>query len=285
MIEHRTIAANGIHLHVALDGPEDGQPILLLHGFPEFWYGWRGQIPYLAEKGFRVIAPDQRGYNLSDKPDEMADYRMKETVADAVALMDALGYEQFNLAGHDWGGGVAWSAALRVPEKIRKLAILNSPHPVAFLHAIQNDWEQVQKSWYMFYFQMPFAPEAMMSQNNWENGLRFLKSLSPQAFSEEETTHYIEAWSQPGAYTAMLNWYRAMMQAGSGAIMQHDPRVKTPTLILWGMDDPVFTEGVLRGSAALCDNARLVEIPGVGHWVQHEAADLVNRELAEFFAE
>src|SRR5512138_809597 len=155
-LEHSTIKTNGIQLHVVQAGPKNGIPVLLLHGFPEFWYGWRKQIPALAEAGCRVIVPDQRGYNLSDRPKGIRAYRVDELVADVVGLIDALEYERVNVVGHDWGALVAWMLAIRHPERLHRLGIVNVPHPAVIRHFLRRDPEQMMRSWYAAFFQLPW---------------------------------------------------------------------------------------------------------------------------------
>ena len=205
------IETNGIKLHVVMAGPEDGQPVLLLHGFPEFWYGWRKQIPALAEAGYRVIVPDQRGYNLSDKPKGVRSYRVDTLAKDILGLIDALGYDKVHLIGHDWGAIVAWAFAIWHPERLHKLGILNVPHPAVMLNFLRRgDPEQLRRSWYIFFFQLPWLPEYFMRKNDWRNGVRALRGSSKTRIIYKSRYRGIQgAWSQPGAMTAMLNWYRA----------------------------------------------------------------------------
>src|SRR5689334_8376156 len=152
-LEHSHIQTNGVKLHIVQDGPKSGPPVLLLHGFPEFWYGWKKQIPAFARAGCRVIVPDQRGYNLSDKPKGMSAYRVDELVEDIVGLIDALEYEKVNLVGHDWGAGVAWMLAIKHPERLHRLGIINVPHPAVISRFLARDFEQMRRSWYALFFQ------------------------------------------------------------------------------------------------------------------------------------
>ena len=186
---------------------------MLLHGFPEFWYGWRKQIPALAEAGCRVIVPDQRGYNLSDKPKGIKAYCIDTLVEDIVGLIDALDYEKVNLVGHDWGALVAWMLAIKHPERLHRLGIINVPHPAVMKRFLQRDFEQMRRSLYALFFQLPWLPEMSLRIGNWSGaslGLR--RSGKPNAFTDEDIEKYKEAWSQPGAMTAMLNWYRAALR-------------------------------------------------------------------------
>lgn len=280
--EHIDIATNGIRLHVVTAGPSEGKPVLLLHGFPEFWFGWRRQIPALARAGYRVIAPDQRGYNLSDKPKGVKSYRLEALVADTLGLMDAFGYEQVNLVGHDWGAAVAWTFAIKHPERLRKLAILNVPHPAVMLNFLRRgDPEQWRRSWYIFAFQLPFLPEALLRAQNYRNLERALRGSGKiHTFSKQDVAEYKKAWSQPGAVTAMLNWYRAMLQHRPK--MPADLRIHVPTLILWGMQDVALSHRMARLSLDYCHDGKLVLFEDATHWVQHDEAEEVNQLLLEF---
>ncbi|GAB4505027.1 MAG: alpha/beta hydrolase [Anaerolineales bacterium] len=280
--EHASIVANGICLHVVLAGPPDGPPVLLLHGFPEFWFGWRKQIPALVRAGYRVIAPDQRGYNLSDKPKGIHAYRLDILVADILGLMDALGYEQVNLVGHDWGAAVAWALAMRYPERLHKLGILNVPHPSVMLNFLRRgDPEQWRRSWYIFAFQLPFLPEALLRARNWRNLERALRGSGKiHTFSKEEVAEYKGAWSQSGALTAMLHWYRAMLRYRP--TWTGDLRIHVPTLILWGMQDVALSHRMARLSLDYCQDGKLILFEDATHWVQHDAAEEVNQLLLEF---
>ena len=212
-IHFEQIPTNGIRLHTALAGPADGQPVITLHGFPEAWFGWEYQLQTLAEAGFRVIAPDQRGYNLSDKPEGIDNYQIEHLVKDILGLADSLGLDRFHLAGHDWGAIVAWSLALANPERVKHLAIANVPHPAVFRSYLRTHPAQMLKSWYAGFFQIPHLPELFSRAGNW----RFLIGAMPGYWPEEQQNRYREAWSQPGAITAMINWYRAASRRSKSA--------------------------------------------------------------------
>lgn len=282
--ETSMIATNGIKLHVVQAGPADGEPLILLHGFPEFWYGWRRQIDFLAQRGYRVIVPDQRGYNLSDKPSEVDAYTTDKLAADIVGLLDALGHEQVYLAGHDWGAIVAWTLAELYPQRLKKLAILNVPHPRIFMQALSGgSIPQILKSWYIGFFQLPGLPENLISLNNYDLVLKGLqRTAKTGAFTDADLEQYRVAWSQPGAMTAMINWYRA---AGRSASQQPAAtRITTPTLILWGEKDFALEAVLAQRSAAICADATLIYFPDAGHFVQHEKPQAVNERLANFFS-
>jgi pimeloyl-ACP methyl ester carboxylesterase len=276
------IETNGIRLHVIEAGPRHGVPVILLHGFPEFWYGWRKQIPALAQAGYRVIVPDQRGYNLSDKPGKVRSYRLSELVADILGLIDAFEYEQVNLAGHDWGAMVAWSLAMRSPERLHRLGILNGPHPAVMAKFWLNSLEQIRRSWYVLFFLLPWLPEHSLRADHWRGLARAMRgSGRMHTFTNGDMKKYREAWSRPGALTAMLNWYRALPL--NRPLLTGKLRTSVPTLILWGLKDAALTQRMARPSVDYCDDGKLILFPDDTHWVQHESADEVNRLLIEFF--
>ena len=278
-LEHENIATNGIRLHVVIAGPEDGTPVILLHGFPEFWYAWRNQIDALADAGFRLYMPDQRGYNLSDKPRAITDYSLDLLADDIIGLLDHIGVEKGFVVGHDWGGGAAWWLANRTPERIAKLTLLNIPHHAAFSRALRNDKEQRRRSRYMAYFQLPIIPEISVRAFNWRllAGWAFGES---QAFTAEDLEQYKQAWAQPGAITGMLNWYRAVRKAPPKRL--DTPRITVPTTLIWGKRDHVMKPELAEKSIELCDEGHLHYIDEATHWVQHEAADEVNQVLIDW---
>jgi pimeloyl-ACP methyl ester carboxylesterase len=281
------IQTNNIKLHVLTDGPGNGPSVVLLHGFPEFHYGWRKQIPALVEAGFRVIVPDQRGYNLSDKPRGTAAYDVNTLAKDVVGLFDHFGIQKAKLVGHDWGAAVAWTVALNHPERLEKLAILNVPHPDVMARFILKDPVQRGKSWYIFAIQLRYIAEWNLSRNNFRNMARMLVGSGKKStFTREDIAEYKKAWSQPGALTGMLNWYRAIFR-GSFKYLFHrrnisTRRVGTPTLILWGKQDVALNHEMVEPSLALCDDGRAVMFEDATHWVQHEKANEVNKHLIEF---
>jgi pimeloyl-ACP methyl ester carboxylesterase len=253
----------------------------LLHGFPEFWYGWRRQISAFAEAGCRVIVPDQRGYNLSDKPHGIKAYRVDTLVEDALGLIEALEYEKVNVVGHDWGAVVAWMLGIKCPEKLHRLGIINVPHPAVMRRFLQRDFEQMRRSLYALFFQLPWLPETILGMDNWKVAANSIcTSARPNAFTNEDIEKYKEAWSQPGAMTAMLNWYRAAVWYPPQLI--NDLRVSVRTLILWGVNDIALSRRMARPSLDYCEDGNLIFFPEATHWVQHEEAEEVNRRLLEF---
>jgi pimeloyl-ACP methyl ester carboxylesterase len=279
--EENYIETNGVRLHVIEAGPKIGPPVILLHGFPEFWYGWNDQIPALVEAGYRVIVLDQRGYNLSDKPKGASAYRVNELVNDIVGLIDVLEYEKVNLVGHDWGAVVAWNLAILKPERLHRLSIMNVPHPEVMSRFLSRDPEQIRRSWYAFFFQLPWLPEAGLRSNDWRGMLRALRGSGKiHTFTNEDIVEYKKAWSQPGALTSMINWYRAVFRHRPA--MPQGARVRVPTLMMWGMKDVALSHRMARPSIDYCDDGKLVFFEDATHWVQHDAADEVNKLLIEF---
>jgi pimeloyl-ACP methyl ester carboxylesterase len=277
------IEANGIKLHVVMAGPKDEQPVLLLHGFPEFWRGWLKQIEPLADAGYRVIVPDQRGYNLSDKPKGAKAYTLDKLAGDVLALVNALGYEKVNLIGHDWGGLVAWAFATWHPNRLRKLGILNAPHPAVTLNFLRRgDPEQLRRSWYVLAFQVPWLPEFFLRKNDYRKMVHALSdSGKAHTFTDEDLAEYKKAWSQPSALTAMLNWYRAAARYMSK--IPAEPRIKVHTLLIWGMKDVALSHRMARLSMDYCTNGKLVLFEDATHWVQHDEAKNVTALLLDFF--
>jgi pimeloyl-ACP methyl ester carboxylesterase len=280
--ENLRVAVNGIELDVAAAGPADGKLAILLHGFPEFSYGWRHQIPALAAAGLRVVAPDQRGYNRSDKPAGTAAYKLDTLGDDVLGLADALGHDTFAVVGHDWGGVVAWHLATRNPERIARTAILNAPHPATMRRYARGHPSQALKSWYVGLFQLPVIPEqALRAAGFW--GLRRTLRRTSRAgtFTGEDFRRYDEAWAQPGALTAMLNWYRALRLSASSTPAT---RIRVPVRVIWGDRDAFLDSGLAEAGAALCEDAEVIHLPEASHWLHHEEPQRVNRLLTEFLA-
>lgn len=270
-----------VTLHAIAAGRNAAPVVVLLHGFPEFWYGWRKQIEPLAAAGFRVIVPDQRGYNLSSKPRGVASYALKELVSDVIAIADQLGHAKILLAGHDWGAAVAWSAALLHPQRIEKLAVLNVPHPSVMRRYVYTRLPQMLRSWYIFFFQIPWLPEAFLSAFDFRTAARALQESSrPGTFSAEDLAQYRAAWSQPGSLTAMINWYRAAIRQ---RIPFPDRTVRVPTRILWGERDRFLMVEMAHESLRYCTNGELFTFADASHWLQHEEPEKVSEMLIKFF--
>lgn len=275
----RVNLATGVTLKVAFGGPEVGEPIILLHGFPESHRTWRHAAPDLA-RDHRVIVPDQRGFGGSDRPKGVEHYRVEETVADIFALADAFGVERFTLIGHDWGGAISWTAALRHPERLRRLVIVNAPHPLVFQRSVIDDPAQRQASQYIRAFRsewMEKGIDAMGLDTFFEKSFRSHVDLS--LIPTEERQAYLDDWRQEGALTAMLNWYRAsnlevpaMDEHAVGPIWTRAPfpKVTVPTLVVWGMRDKALLPLQLDGLDGLVDDLTIVRVEEAGHFVPWE---------------
>jgi pimeloyl-ACP methyl ester carboxylesterase len=281
-LDARRVDVGEVELFVVSAGPTDGPPIVLLHGFPEFWYAWKGVIVPLTQAGYRVILPDQRGYGDSDKPRGVESYAVDRLGDDIAGLVTALGYETAFVAAHDWGGGVAWNLAIRHPARVRKLAVLDTPHPDAW-RRVQTKEETV--SWYRTFFQIPFLPEESARWGNWALQSKMLRDTArPGAFPDEKLDLYRSAWDRDGAYGPMVNWYRAAFRS-ERSDAGGDRRVQMPVLLLLAANDAFIPADLTRASAPLCDDARLVELGSGTHWVLQEEPERIAKILAEFFSE
>jgi pimeloyl-ACP methyl ester carboxylesterase len=276
------LPTNGISLHVAEAGPSHGPLVFLLHGFPEFWYGWRNQIDRLAEAGFHVVAPDQRGYNLSDKPKGIESYDLDHLAADILGLADGFGDEKFAIAGHDWGASIGWWIAGQYPSRVRRLVALNAPHPAVWLDAMRNHPEQRRKSGYVRLFRIPYLPEFLISLDRSALGKGFRDSIRPEAFTKADLEQYQKAWAQPGALTAMINYYRALLKKSLSPASEY--RITCPTLTIWGKRDAYAIPDVAEASIRLCADGRIVYLDQSTHWVQHDEPERVANLLIEFLA-
>lgn len=273
----------GLRLHAAVAGPSDGPLVILLHGFPEFWYSWRRQIPALAAAGFRVVAPDQRGYNLTDKAPPFDTDTLSQ---DIVHLMEACGRTSACVAGHDWGAAVAWALAGRFPHRVDRLAILNVPHPAVMVRNIfGGNWRQLARSWYIFFFQIPSLPELMLTADRCRSLRAALSGTAqPGTFTPANLDQYVAAWSQPGALPAMLGWYRAAARAAlTRRPLAPAQRLSMPALILWGERDAALGVELAEESLAFLENGRLRRFPEATHWVHQDCSDEVTGELLAHF--
>lgn len=279
-IRNRWVEANGLRFEVAEAGPEGGDKLALcLHGFPELNFSWRHQMPMLAELGYRVWAPNQRGYGKSSRPVGVEAYAVPNMVADAAALIDASGAREVTLIGHDWGAMVAWFFAMNRARPLERLVIMNVPHPACFARELKT-WKQMRKSWYMGFFQLPWLPEAMLTANGAQGIKQAFRgsAIDKSRFPDRDLDVYARAAQQPGAMTAMLNWYRAAARArGSGP--RDYPVIETPTLIVWGEADVAIDIATLDGTEAYVRDLTIERLPNVSHWVQQEAPEKVNAIL------
>ena len=287
MFEHKYADVNNIRLHYVTAGK--GKSIMFLHGFPEFWYEWKNQ---LAEFGrdYQALAPDMRGYNLSSKPAEVEQYRMKYLINDVCALAEHLGHKKFILVAHDWGGGVAWAFAIRHPVYLEKLIIINAPHPVTFVRELRDNPAQQKASQYILVHRSPEA-EHILTKNHYAILVSSLlkDGLRQGYFTEEDKKAYIEAWSRPGALTGGLNYYRAAhlgsFTGESDDSLSADPSlfaVAVPTLVIWGEKDKWLLTGNLEGLEKYVPDLTVKRIPDGSHWVIHEKPELVNSCIREF---
>jgi len=306
-VEHHMVQTNGIRLHCAVDG--SGPLVLLLHGFPECWYSWRHQIAALAPR-FHVVAPDLRGYNQSDKPPGVRAYALAELVADVRGLIEAFGERQAVIVGHDWGGAVAWTFAMEHPEMTRRLVVMNCPHPAIFVQHLHGNWRQLARSWYMFFFQIPWLPETLL-------GLRGARpvgyairrsSVRQDSLTAEDLGRLQEAASEPGALRSAINYYRAMFRGpearaawpgwlrrflhgdhplpGVRERLEDWPKITAPTLLVWGENDVALGKELTLGMEPLVAAPLEIKyIPLCGHWVQQEQPGVVNGFLLDFLGD
>jgi pimeloyl-ACP methyl ester carboxylesterase len=264
---------NGVDLHVVEAGDPDDPLVVLLHGFPEFWYGWREQIGPLVDAGYRVLVPDQRGYAHSEKPAGVRSYRRRELVGDVAELVRTEGRESAHVVGHDWGALVAWDLARRRPGLVDRLGIVNAPHSMAFRRALRSNPEQLWRSRYVLYFQLPRIPERRARRDDFARWTRALRAARPGTFDPTDVERYRTAWRREGAPGAMLNWYRAAARYPDEPSRE---RVAAPTLIVWGEDDRALVPELAKRSLDRCENARLERFPGATHWVHHEYPERIS---------
>ncbi|PQJ35630.1 alpha/beta hydrolase [Salinibacter sp. 10B] len=281
MERHWGTSTDGVSLHIRAAGPSDGPLVVLLHGFPEFWYGWRHQIPALAHAGYRVLIPDQRGYNRSDAPDDISAYDLDRLTADVRQIIDAEGRDRAHVIGHDWGAMVAWQLAITSPERIHRLGILNVPHPYVFSQTLRADPCQLLRSTYALFFQIPHLPEWVLGRKDGQ-GLALLLRWSSRSdtFTTNDMQAYRRAWRRPGRLTGMLHWYRAAARRALRTRVK-DRQVPVPTLVLWGARDIALSRRMAAPSAARCLDGRLMVLDDATHWIQHDAPERVNQALLD----
>ena len=280
-IQEQRIQLKDIALNVAFAGPKDGEKLILLHGFPEYWYGWRNQIDFLVEAGYRLIMPDQRGYNKSDKPKGVRNYGIARLGEDILQLMDHCELREATIIAHDWGAIISWWLSLTQPDRIKRQVVMNVPHPVVMQRFLLSNWQQMRKSWYVFFFQLPWLPEFGFKQQNGHTMSKKLRKTGlPNTFSDDDLEKYRTAWEQPGAVTAMINWYRGTLWAKPKT--PKNQTIDVPTLLLWGMKDIALSHHMAQPSIDLCSQGELQFFENATHWVQHDAAGEVNRHILEF---
>jgi len=276
---HDFITTNGIRLHYVTQG--NGPLMLFLHGFPEFWYSWRHQIPEFA-KDYKVVAIDLRGYNDSDKPTDASAYSMPEFVKDVQGVIAGLGYDKCVLVGHDWGGAIAWSFAYAHPEMLERLIILNLPHPAKFVEGLRTP-QQLFRSWYIFFFQLPFLPELLIQLNDYQALEQAFRGMAKNknAFTDADIEAYKNALAKPGVLTAAVNYYRNVLQLGS-SLQRSWSVLEVPTLMIWGEDDIPLGKELTYGTEEYVRDFQIKYISNCSHWVQQEQPQLVNQYMREF---
>lgn len=290
-ILHSFADVNGVRLHYAHAGA--GRLIFFLHGFPEFWYAWGKQLVEFG-RDWLAVAPDMRGYNLSSKPEKVEDYELSHLVGDVLALIGNLGVKSCCLVGHDWGGVVAWVAAIARPELIEKLVIINAPHPAIFQRELRENPAQQEASQYMLMFRTPQA-EGVLSADNCAVLQQIVlgEGLRQGYLNEADRRAYLDAWTQPGALTGGLNYYRASrvgpIPAGGaeplhGLEGQSSLQVNVPTMVIWGENDTALLTGNLDGLDHYVPNLFIKRVPEATHWIVHEKSDLVNSLIRDFIS-
>jgi len=272
---------NGVKLHYITQG--EGKLMLMLHGFPEFWYSWRHQIPEFA-RDYKVVALDLRGYNDSDKPKDVSAYQITELVNDIQGVIQGLGYKSCVLVGHDWGGMIAWYVAYTYPERVDQLIVMNIPHPAKFTEALRSNPQQLLRSWYIFFFQLPLLPELLFQ---WDDYRLIASSfidmaIDKRAFSEADLNAYKDAAAKRGAITAMINYYRNLFP-GLWHQRQWDV-LPIPTLMIWGENDTALGKELTYNTKDYVPDLQIRYIPNCSHWVQQEQPQLVNQYMREFLA-
>jgi epoxide hydrolase 4 len=276
------IDVNGVLLHVAEAGPKHGRLVILLHGFPEYWEAWQRYFEPLAAAGYHVVAPDQRGYNRSDKPSEVAAYDLDALARDVLGLADHFGRRCFTVVGHDWGAVIGWWIATRHAERLEQLVVLNAPHPSVWREAMQSHPEQRRRSWYVRFFQLPWLPETLLRRRRFKALADAVRQRArPNTVTAAELDRYRAAWRAPGALTGMLNWYRAVWRKDFPA--SSTLRFVTPVLLIWGERDAFVVRALAEASLLLCENSQAIYLRDATHWVQHDEPERCIAALLDFF--
>lgn len=283
-IDFEYIKTNGIELHVAISGPEDGDLVILLHGFPEFWFSWRKQIGALAAEGFRVAVPDQRGYNKSGKPKGRCSFEIDRLQKDVIGLIEHFGRKDAAIIGHDWGGAVAWHLAGTNPHLVRRMVIINMPHPSALPKVMLKRPLQWLRSSYILFFQLPKVPEKILSSSNFGMMEKALQYTSRKGiFKHDELAAYKTAWAEPKALESMLNWYRAV--PFSWREIEKNMQINVPSKIIWGTGDQFLSKQLAEESLKFIDVNSVTWVEGATHWVHQEEPEFVNEQLIQFLNE
>jgi len=280
-VSERRVDVGEVQLRILESG--EGETVLLLHGFPQSAEAWLRQLPALAAAGHHAVAPDLRGYGGSDRPGGVSSYALPRLVADAVGLLDALGVREAAVVGHDWGGVIAWALAARHPERVRRLVVINAPHPARFSRLLRTR-DQLRRSWYALFFQLPLIPELLLRRRDFAaiRGVFRRGARSRDVFSRDEVEAFVSALRPPGALTAALNYYRAM---GRGALLRRrggGSRVEVPTLLAWGERDPHLSPRNMEGLERWVPRLRVHRFPRATHWVLAEEASELNSLILDF---
>lgn len=297
---HETARVNGITMHYvsvdpdpeSVDHPTGSAPlVVLLHGFPEHWYTWHNQLEPLAQAGYRVLAPDLRGYNRTDQPAGVDSYRPAQVVADVRELVEAQGAARAAVVGHDWGGLVGWELAIREPDIVSQLAVLNAPHPDRYRQQLRQSPRQLLRSWYVFAAQLPWVPERLL----WAGRDRLVEEIAagavdPSVFSPETKARYREAIERAGSLAGPVNYYRAMgretvegeLQSLLPGRTRRDGAVSVPTLVCWGVEDPLLGAGLLSGLTEWVPDCQIERFGETGHWPQLEQPEKVTATIRRF---
>lgn len=282
-VKHDFVTVNGIQLHVAKAG-NGKKLIVLLHGWPEFWYTWRYQIPVLAEH-YNVFTPDLRGFNDSDKPKGIANYKTDVVASDIAELIKQSGFDKAFIVGHDWGGAVAWSFAAMYPELTEKLAVLNCPYPKLMLKSFRENPSQILRSWYMFMHQIPILPEFVLKYTLPQFFKQFFRGwmFHPENFTDEDLQHFVDAFQKEGALTGSINYYRAMLQTKPN-LKIFKSNIQVPTLLIWGEGDKALGKELTYDTKKYVDATLDIKyIPNCSHWTQNDCPVEVNEYLLDFF--
>ncbi len=270
-------------IHYKTGGEKENDTIIFLHGFPEFWYSWKHQLAYFS-KEYHVVAPDMRGYNLSLKPTRVEEYKIDIIANDILNLIDHLGQRKVYLVGHDWGAAIAWHLLLLHGERFHKGVILNVPHPIVFKNKLFTSLRQLSKSWYMFFFQIPFLPTLLLGRNNYQQAAKMLLDSSNEgSFSESDLEKYKTAWKNEESMKHMIMWYKAALRNPSQAMVYENKKVEVPLKIIWGKNDLALVPEMAEESLEFCTNGELVYLEEATHWVQHDCPEKVNWLIEGFF--
>ena len=274
---------NGLSLHIVEAGRVGDPLLVLLHGFPEFWWAWRYQITPLARAGYHVVIPDMRGYNTNDAPQDVSAYTLDVLAADVVGIADAFSAERFDLVGHDWGAVIGWWVTAQNPDRLKRVVLMDGPHPDVFAKQVLAHPTQALRSTYMAFFQLPWVPEAILAGFDFAS-LRIMMRRSAKAgtFEPGAVDQYARAWAQPGSLTAMLNYYRAIRRHPRA---EKPARLTPATLVLWGADDLFLEAHIAEASVALCDNGKLEFVEGASHWLHIEQPGRINSRILDWLAD